>query len=135
MRHLVHKKHFDRSTNHRRHLFVNLVRQLIEQGAIATTQAKAKEIKRIADHLIHRAQDNSLATRRELHRFFGRRDVVNTLVDRVAPAMKSRTSGYTSLQVVGKRKGDNALITKLQLVEPSAMLGGLRKPTASTKEN
>jgi large subunit ribosomal protein L17 len=107
MRHRVTSKQFNRDTNHRKALLKNLVRSLIEEGLIVTTEAKAKETKRVADRIIHKAQTDSIATRRGLHRFFGQRDVVNTLVDRVAPAMKDRVSGFTTIAPMGNRRGDN----------------------------
>lgn len=117
MRHRVASKHFNRDTNHRKMLFRNLVRSLIEHGEIVTTVAKAKETRRVADRLIHTALVDSVATRRQLHTFFGQRDVVNTLVEKIAPAMKKRVSGFTTLVWLGKRRGDNVELVKLSLVE------------------
>ena len=126
MRHRVKKRHFNRDTNHRKHLLRNLVRSLIEQGEITTTVAKAKETKRISDKLISKAGKNDLNTRRVLHRFFGKRDVVNTLVDSVAPAMSDRRSGFTTMSRVGKRRGDNTQLAKLALVVKPENVGSLK---------
>lgn len=116
MRHKVAAKHFNRDANQRKMLLRNLLVELIEHGHLTTTVTRAKEIRRISDKLIHKAQTDSLNTRRTLHRFFGRRDVVNTLVDRIAPVMKDRTSGFTRLVSAGTRRGDNSDIAKLSLV-------------------
>jgi large subunit ribosomal protein L17 len=126
MRHRVQSLQLNRDTNHRKHLLRNLVRELVEHGSIVTTRVKAKETRRIADRLINKAQTDTIANRRLLHRFFGKRDVVNTLVDRVAPAMKDRVSGYTTLQNVGLRRGDNTAMVKLQLVVMPERAGTLR---------
>ncbi|HYD35295.1 MAG TPA: 50S ribosomal protein L17 [Vitreimonas sp.] len=140
MRHRIAHKHFNRDTNHRKALLKNLVRSLIEQGEITTTVEKAKEVRRVADKLISQAKEGSMAVRRTLHRFFGRRDAVNTLVDRVAPALNDRTSGFTRLSVSGKRRGDNATLATLTLVNKPATLGTLKsgqefvKPAATTKK-
>lgn len=133
MRHLVQKRHFNRDTNHRKHLLRNLVRSLVEMGEITTTVAKAKETKRISDKLISRAGQNTLATRRVLHRFFGKRDVVNTLVESIAPAMADRKSGFTTLTKVGKRRGDNTEMAKLSLVIKPENLGTLKSKKESSK--
>lgn len=138
MRHRVQKRHFNRDTNHRKHLLRNLVRSLVEEGEITTTIAKAKETKRISDKLISKAGKNDLSTRRILHRFFGKRDVVNTLVDSVAPAMSDRKSGFTTISKVGKRRGDNTELVKLALVVKPENVGSLksdnnfREPTKKT---
>jgi large subunit ribosomal protein L17 len=127
MRHRRHVKRLNRDTNHRKMLFRNLVRSLVESGEIVTTEVKAKETQRIADKLIGKAKTDSLATRRTLHQFFGRRDVVNTLVDTVAPVFATRVSGFTRITTVGTRRGDNTKVVTLSLVEKPAKLGTLKK--------
>lgn len=116
MRHRIQSKHLNRDANSRKALFKGLVTSLIEAGEIHTTESKAKAVKGLVDKLIHKAQEGSVNTRRVLARFFGRRDVVNELVDKVAPAMKDRTSGFTKITRVGKRRGDNTMIVKVELV-------------------
>lgn len=116
MRHRVAKKHFNRDTNNRKALLKNLLRSLVEQGEVVTTTSKAKEIKRLMDKTIHRAKTDSVENRRLLHKIFGRRDVVNTLVDRIAPAMADRVSGFTTIVTDGIRKGDCAELSKLKFV-------------------
>jgi large subunit ribosomal protein L17 len=89
---------------------------LIERGEIKTSESRAKEVKRLADKLITKAQKGDLASRRQLHKFFGKRDVVNTLVDKVVPALGDRKTGFTSIKSIGKRRGDNTEIFKLSLL-------------------
>jgi large subunit ribosomal protein L17 len=134
MRHRVQSLQLNRDTNHRKHLLRNLVRELVEHGAIVTTKVKAKETRRIADKLINKALTDSITTRRLLHRFFGKRDVVNTLVDRVAPAMKGRVSGFTTISNVGLRRGDNTEMVKLQLVAMPERAGSLRSGKPAPKK-
>lgn len=117
MRHRVASKHFNRDANNRKMLVRNLVRSLVEHGEIVTTVAKAKETRRWADKLIHTALTDTVAVRRQLHAFFGRRDVVNTLVEKIGPSMKKRTSGFTTTMRLGKRRGDNTELMKLSLIE------------------
>jgi large subunit ribosomal protein L17 len=125
MRHGVAASHFNRDSKSRKALFKNLVRSLVENGELETTIEKAKAVKKLADRMIHRALVDSVANRRLLHRFFGRRDVVNTLVERIAPAMKGRTSGFTRVSKVGLRRGDNATVAKLSLVAQPEKVGSL----------
>ena len=127
MRHRRKVVRLNRDTNHRKMLLRNLVRSLVEMGEITTTEAKAKETKRLADKLIGKALVDSIANRRLLHTFFGKRDVVNTLVDRIAPLFKNRVSGFTSIQPAGIRRGDNTQMVTLALVEKPAYVGSLKK--------
>ncbi len=134
MRHRQKTKQLGRDTKSRKALLRNLVRSLVEHGQVETTEAKAKEVKRWADKLIGKAQTDSLATRRQLHTFFGKRDVVNTLVDRVAPALKDRKSGFSTIEKLGNRRGDNSKVVKLSLVEKSVHKVGLKSPESKKLE-
>lgn len=132
MRHRNKDKKFNRDSKARRALFKGLVRSLVEHGSIVTTQAKAKEIKRLADKIIGKAKDDSLATRRLLHKFFGTRDVVNTLVDKIAPVFADRTSGFTTISDVGLRRGDNTQLSKLALATTVEAMGTLKPAVKKT---
>ena len=125
MKHRIKGKHLNRDTNNRKLLFKGLISSLIETGEIKTTETKAKAIKGLTDKLVGKATQGSVAARRLLARFFGRRDVVNKLVDEVAPAMKDRKSGFTRITKIGKRRGDNTEMVKIEFVE---------KPTKSDKK-
>jgi large subunit ribosomal protein L17 len=116
MRHRSATRHLGRDTEQRKSLFKNLLQALFEHGQIETTEAKAKAIKGIADKLIHRAQEGTIPARRVIARFFGTRQAVNMLVDQVAPAMKDRTSGYTRIVRLGKRRGDDSMMVKMELI-------------------
>ena len=116
MRHRSATHHLGRNTEQRKSLFKNLLQALFEHGSIETTEAKAKAIKGIADKLIHRASEGTINARRILQRFFGTKQAVNVLVDQVAPAMKDRTSGYTRIVRLGKRRGDDSMMVKMELI-------------------
>lgn len=135
MRHRVADKKFNRTSNERKALFSGLLRNLTEHGEIVTTLAKAKAVKRLADRMVSQAKSNSVATRRLLHKRFGKRDVVSTLVEKVAPAMADRTSGFVSLTVLGPRRGDNTQMAKLAFVKKAegSSLKNLQPKTASEK--
>lgn len=123
MRHRVASKQLQRDTNHRKALIMNLVRQLIEHGSITTTSAKAKVLQPVADKMVTKAKKADVAARRSLHEFFGKRDVVNTLVDKIAPVLASRTSGYTRITEVGTRAGDNAKLVTIAWVDQPKTAG------------
>jgi len=134
MRHRVAKKHFNRDTNNRKALLKNLLRALVEQGEIVTTTSKAKEIKRLMDKTVHRAKTDSVENRRLLHKIFGRRDVVNTLVDRIAPAMADRVSGFTTIAKEGIRRGDSAVLSKLKFIVDIDRAGSLKSGKDHTQK-
>lgn len=117
MKHRVAGGHFNRNTKQRKALFKGMVRSLLETGSITTTKSKAKETQRITDILIAKAKLSDLNSRRSLHRFFGKRDVVNTLVDSIAPLYSDVNSGFTTLKVIGNRRGDNAEMAMLTLLK------------------
>ena len=131
MRHRVQDKKFNRDANARKSLLTGLLRNLTEHGEITTTRVKGKEVKRLADKMMSTARGGSLESRRRLHRIFGKRDVVNTLVDRVAPAMTDRTSGFTRLETVGNRRGDNTAMVRLSWVNAPATVGSLKNADKS----
>ena len=134
MRHRMMAKSLQRDTQERQALLKGLVRSLIEKGEIVTTLAKAKEVRRLVNKLISRAQTDSIARRRQLHRFLGKRDAVNTLVERVAPKLNRRKTGFVTLTKLPNRRGDNASMACLALVEKPEHLGSLRRPGKVTTE-
>ncbi len=126
MRHRVQKNHFNRNTNERKALLKGLLRSLIEQGEIITTDGKAKEIKRLMDKLVYKAKTDTVENRRLVHRVFGRRDVVNTLFERIAPAMADRISGFTTTSRNGSRRGDSAQMVTLKFIAEIDRVGTLK---------
>lgn len=127
MKHRVKAKHFNRDNSSRKALLKNLLRDLFKHGEIKTSEARTKEVRRLADKLISTASQNTLAARRELHKFFGRRDVVNTLVDKIVPAFGDKKSGFTALEKLAPRRGDNTMLYKLSLLTGDLKLSSLKK--------
>jgi len=127
MKHRVQAKHFNRDVKSRKALLKNLLRDLFKHGEIKTSEARTKEVRRLADKLISMASQNTLTARRELHKFFGRRDVVNTLVDKIAPALSGKKSGFTALEKLAPRRGDNTTLFKLSLLIGDLKLTSLKK--------
>ncbi len=132
-RHRVKKTILSKDTQHRQAFLRNGLRNLITHGQIKTTEAKAKELKRWADKLIYRAQKGTTADRRQLHRFFGKRDVVNTLVERIAPLFPKRKSGFTRIKPFGIRRGDNTKLVILELINKPKEIGSLKNPKPTQK--
>jgi len=117
MRHRLNKKSFNRDTKARRALLHSVAIAVLEHGEIITTKPKGKEASKLIDSVISKAKKGDLAARRQLHRVFGSRQVVNNLCDRVAPVFANRQSGFTRLVYYGNRRGDNTPMYRLSLVE------------------
>ncbi len=132
MKHRVKAKHFNRDNSSRKALLKNLLRDLFKHGEIKTSEARTKEVRRLADKLISTASKNTLAARRDLHKFFGRRDVVNTLVDKIVPAFGEKKSGFTALEKLAARRGDNTVLFKLSLLTGDLKLSSLKKEKVAT---
>lgn len=133
MRHRVAGRHFNRDSKHRQSMVMNLVRNLIVNGEITTTKPKAKEVKQWADKLMTTAKKGDISARRTLHKFFGKRDVVNTLVDRLAPLFVDRNSGFTTDSKLGNRRGDNTEMVLVKFVSQPEIVGTLKAPTPKTR--
>jgi len=133
MRHRKKVVKLNRNTKQRQALFKSQLRELILRGSVITTEAKAKQLKRLMDKIVYRAKTDTIASRRRLHRFFGKRQIVNTLVDRVAPLFKEKNAGFTSIARLAKRRGDNALLVKIAFVKTWERLGSFKAPTKQTK--
>lgn len=115
-RHGYKGRKFGRETDQRRALERGLIKALIENTAITTTLAKAKEIRREAEKLITIAKKGGLANRRIL---ISRLDDIKTaslLMDKIAPQVK-RDSGYLRIERAGFRRGDNAEMATISFVD------------------
>jgi large subunit ribosomal protein L17 len=122
MRHLNAGRKLNRSASHRRALFRNLVTALLERERIKTTDAKAKETRRLAERMITLGKEGTLAARRRALTFVQSRAVVKKLFDDIAPRFKERNGGYTRIVKIGIRHGDAAPVSILELVTRKADL-------------
>jgi large subunit ribosomal protein L17 len=122
MRHLSAGRKLNRSASHRRALFRNLVTALLERERIKTTDAKAKETRRLTERMITLGKEGSLAARRRALTFVQSRKVVKKLFDDIAPRFKERNGGYTRIIKIGIRHGDAAPVSVIELVTRAADL-------------
>jgi large subunit ribosomal protein L17 len=105
------------NASHQKHLLSNLARDLYRHGRITTTEAKAKALRPYAEKLITKAKKGDLPARRQLLADLHDRDVVAYLIEDVAPRFATRDGGYTRILKLGPRKGDNAPMVLIELVE------------------
>ena len=117
MKHNISTKKLNRNSKQRKALFKSTTASLILNGEITTTEIKAKIVKRLIDKLITKAKKDTLQSRRLIHSFFNNKQVTSTLVDKIVPQLNNRTSGYTRLVRVGKRRGDNSMMTTIKFVD------------------
>lgn len=117
MRHGNRVKKLGRKREHRTALLKNLCRALFVHEKIKTTLPKAKEARRLAEHLIEYAKKNDLAAKRLIYRFIPDHKLVKIICDVIAPRFAERKGGYTRIYRLGPRLGDGAEMAILELVE------------------
>ena len=105
------------SPAHERLILANLATQLFEHGRITTTVTKAKRLRPLAERLITKARRGDLHARRQVTKVIRDKDVVHGLFAEVAPRYANRPGGYTRITKIGARKGDNAPLAVIELVE------------------
>lgn len=107
------------SAAHQRLILANLASQLFEHGRIVTTEAKAKRLRPLAEKLITKAKRGDIHSRRLVLTTVRDKGVVHTLFTEIAPSLADRDGGYTRITKVGPRKGDNAPMALIELVQES----------------
>jgi large subunit ribosomal protein L17 len=102
---------------HERLILGNLATALFEHGRITTTEAKAKRLRPLAERLVTFAKRGDLHARRRVLRVVHDKTVVHSLFADIGPRFADRAGGYTRITKVGPRKGDNAPMAVIELVE------------------
>ncbi|MBV9871691.1 MAG: 50S ribosomal protein L17 [Frankiaceae bacterium] len=102
---------------HERLMLANLATSLFEHGKITTTLAKAKRLSPLADRLITFAKRGDIHARRQVLTVVRDKSVVHTLFAEIGPGFAARNGGYTRITKLGPRKGDNAPMAQIELVE------------------
>jgi large subunit ribosomal protein L17 len=105
------------SPAHQRLMLANLATSLFEHGKITTTAAKAKRLRPLAERLITFAKRGDLHARRQVMTVVRDKDVVHTLFAEIGPRFAQRPGGYTRIVKTNPRKGDNAPMAVIELVE------------------
>ena len=117
MRHQKSGRKLGRTSSHRQAMFRNMAVSLFRHEQIRTTLPKAKELRRVAEPLITMAKNPTMARRRLAFARLRDKDIVGKLFDELAPRYKARLGGYTRILKCGFRRGDNAPMAYVQLVE------------------
>jgi large subunit ribosomal protein L17 len=116
MRHLKSGRKLNRSSSHRWALMRNLITSLLRDERIQTTDPKAKEVRRWADRVITLGKQGSLHARRQALGIVCDKAVVRKLFDTLASRFKDRPGGYTRIIKIGRRRGDAAPVSLIELV-------------------
>ena len=120
MRHNVSGRKLNRTPAHRKALYRNLVTALFKHERITTTVPKAKEARSLAEKLITFAKAGDLHSRRMVARKVYEPAVLQKLFEEIGPRYSERPGGYTRIMRLGNRKGDNAELAILELVDGTA---------------
>jgi large subunit ribosomal protein L17 len=117
VRHRRSGRKLGRDSAHRKALYANLTGALIEHGRIRTTEAKAKEVRPIAEQMITLGRRGDLAARRHALAFLRKQETVHKLFAEVGPRFSDRPGGYSRIVKLGPRPGDSAPMVYLELVD------------------
>ena len=109
-------RRFGGSASHQKAMMANLAASLFAAEAIVTTEAKAKALRPIAEKLITRGREDSVANRRRVVAYLRDDEMVAKLFDDIAPRYEDRAGGYTRILKLGPRHGDNAPMARIELV-------------------
>ena len=102
---------------HRRSMLANLVKDVIMNGKVITTETRAKEVRKFVDKMITYGKDGSLVSRRNSLAFLHNdNEVVKKIFDELSVKYATRNGGYTRILKLDERRGDNALLAIIELV-------------------
>jgi len=121
------------SPAHQRLILANLAQSLFEHGKITTTEAKARRLRPYAEQLITKAKNDTVANRRQVVKVIRDKSVLHTLFTEIGPAMATRPGGYTRITKIGPRKGDNAPMAVIEIVEAQEFGAQNQAPKATKK--
>lgn len=117
MRHRNSGKRLGRNSSHRKAMMRNMVTSLLDHEKITTTDARAKELRKLAEKMITLGKRGTLHARRQAHEVIQDKQVVSKLFERLAPRFAERPGGYTRIIKLGMRAGDKASMSIIELVE------------------
>ncbi len=117
MRHNVTGKSLGRASGHRRAMYRNLVTALLRREKIVTTEAKAKQVRSLAEQMITLGKKSGLHSYRRALAFIIDKKVAEKVFSELAPRYQERTGGYTRITKLESRLGDNAPMVQLELVK------------------
>lgn len=134
MRHRKTGLKLNRTASHRDAMFRNMVTSLFKNQRIQTTDAKAKELRRWADRLITLAKRGDLHARRQALAIVREKDVVHKLFEDAPKRFGEASGGYTRVIKIGRRAGDAAPVSMVELLSAEVVAGKPKKKAGKKKE-
>ncbi len=128
MRHRKSGLKLGKTTSHRQSMFKNMVTSLFKHDRIRTTDVKAKELRRWADHVITLAKRGDLHARRQVMNIIRDKAIVHKLFENASEKYSSRSGGYTRIVKIGRRAGDAAPVSLIELIGSDKEKTGVSKP-------
>ena len=116
MRHAKRVKKLGRTKSHRKAMLANMAASLLTYQVIKTTEAKAKEVRRLTEKLISLGKKGDLHAHRQVYDVIKDRKLVKKLFDEIAPKFADREGGYTRVSKLGPRRGDGAPLSVVELM-------------------
>jgi large subunit ribosomal protein L17 len=117
MRHNILGRRLSRDSGHRKALYRNMVTSLLRNEKIVTTEAKAKEIRPMAEKMITLGKKSGLNSYRQAIAFILDEKVTEKIFQELGPRYKERTGGYTRITKLEPRLGDSAPMVQLELIK------------------
>ena len=125
MKHNIKNKKLNRTSSHRKAMFMNMSNALIKHEQITTTLAKAKELRRFVEKIITLGKKGDLLSRRKAISILQDQKMSKKVFDILADRYKNRSGGYTRIIKLGNRFGDNAPSAVIEFVERDENAKGL----------
>ena len=117
MKHNIKNKKLNKTSSHRKAMFMNLSNALIKHEQITTTLAKAKELKRFVEKVITLGKKGDLSARRKTISILQDHQMTKKIFEKLSERYKDRPGGYTRIIKLGNRFGDNAPVAVIELVD------------------
>ena len=134
MRHRKDHRKLGRSPPHRRAMLRNLVTSLLEHERVRTTDAKAKEVRRLAERMITLGKRGGLHARRRALRVIRSKETAGKVFGPLAERYRERQGGYTRITKLGHRTGDQAPLSMIELMPESSAAPAVEESAASEAE-
>lgn len=116
MRHRKSGRKLGRVSSHRKAMLKNMTASLLKHERIITTDAKAKELRSVAERVITLGKNGSLHARRQTLSFVRDRQITAKVFDELSARYSNRSGGYTRIIKIGYRDGDNAPLSVVELI-------------------
>ena len=117
MKHNIKNKKLNKTSSHRKAMFMNMSNALIKHEQITTTLAKAKELRRFVEKIVTLGKKGDLTSRRKTISTLQDNKMTKKVFDVLADRYKNRSGGYTRIIKLGNRFGDNAPTAVIELVD------------------